>query len=47
MTNDEKIDITAPDGPTHEATTPPGENTPDQERTDQATEQLEQATGAD
>ena len=45
MTDDnteEKTDLTAPSEPTHEATTPPGENRPDPERTEQAKEQLEQ-----
>ena len=37
--------LTSPDEPTHEATTPPGENTPDEERVQQAEEQLEQAGG--
>ena len=33
--------ITSPDAPTHEATTPPGENQPDPERLEDAREQLE------
>lgn len=42
---EEKTDITSPGDPTHEATTPPGENAPDPQRTEQAEEQLDQAAG--
>ena len=41
-TNTDHTDLTSPSEPTHEATTPPGENKPDPERTEQAKEQLEQ-----
>ena len=34
--------LTSPSEPTHEATTPPGENRPDPERLKEAEEQLEQ-----
>jgi hypothetical protein len=41
-TNDQNRGLTSPEEPTHEATTPPGENKPDPERTAEAEEQLEQ-----
>ena len=44
-TTTENTGLTSPDGPTHEATTPPGENTADERRTEEAKEQLEQAGG--
>lgn len=37
--------ITSPDEPTHEATTPPGENAPDPEKVDQAEDDLGKAGG--
>jgi hypothetical protein len=44
-TTEPDTDLTSPDEPTHEATTPPRENVPDAERTRQAEEQLDQAAG--
>jgi hypothetical protein len=43
--NEETTDITAPSEPTHEATTPPGENEPDAERVEDAKEQIDKVGG--
>ncbi len=45
MTESEERDITSPDEPTHEATTPPGNGEPDPEPSEQAEEKLDQAGG--
>jgi hypothetical protein len=45
MTDDEKPDITAPDVPTHEATTPPGNPEPDDAAVREGEDKLEQAGG--
>ena len=38
---DDNKDLTGPDAPTHEATTPPGENQPDPEKLKQSEEELQ------
>lgn len=38
-------DITSPDEPTHEATTPPGNGEADEEATENSEEKLDQAGG--
>jgi hypothetical protein len=41
----QKPDITAPDAPTHEATTPPGNPEPDEQAVREGRDKLEQAGG--
>ena len=43
--SEEEKDITSPDDPTHEATTPPGNGQPDEDATEQAKEKLDEAGG--
>jgi hypothetical protein len=45
MTDDRKTDITAPDDPTHEATTPPGNPETDEHAVQEGEDKLEQAGG--
>ena len=45
MSEDQKQDITAPDEPTHEATTPPGNADRDEAAVEQGTDKLDQAGG--
>jgi hypothetical protein len=45
MNDDGKTDITAPDEPTHEATTPPGNPEPDEQAVQAGEDKLEQAGG--
>ena len=43
--SEEERDITSPEDPTHEATTPPGNGEPDEGATEEAEDKLDQAGG--
>ena len=43
--SEEERDITSPDEPTHEATTPPGNGEADEDATEEAQDKLDQAGG--
>ena len=43
--SDDEKDITSPDDPTHEATTPPGNGEADEDATEEAKEKLDEAGG--
>jgi hypothetical protein len=43
--SEEERDITSPEDPTHEATTPPGNGEPDEDATEEAEDKLDQAGG--
>ena len=45
MSESEERDITSPDEPTHEATTPPGNGEADEGATEEAQDKLDQAGG--
>ena len=43
--SEEERDITSPEEPTHEATTPPGNGEPDEEAVEKGEDKLDQAGG--
>ena len=43
--SEEKKDITSPEDPTHEATTPPGNGAADEDAVEQSEDKLDQAGG--